>query len=478
MQPVNHVIRSEEDLMNHFGSSKQLEILDLQKIEDLLQMNVPPEVWEDVSNRKLLFFSQEFVQKTKEFTLNYGKIEHVYLISFLTNLTELDLSGNKISDISTISKLKNLKTLDLTRNCIEDIPALQSLPDLTHLYLSNNILTSYTLALPNLVELFLCYNKLQDKSGLQHSPKLQKLNLSGTETTDLRTIPPQLFGLKELDLFGNMITQISHLSNFVDLQILCLGNNEQLQNIGPLQFCPQLIDLRIYETNVTDIWPLQFMKNLKRLSIGYAKVIDLHPLQHLYKLESISAHSTCILDVSPLQKLTQLNSLNVSCNKITNTDTLQHHKNFSKYNFQNQEVPKTDELKFYSKILSVHSSHKQIVKLILAENRVSKFRKQLNMWTGFFNVRNKQGGELILKNINIDLQSIINFIFQQFLTLIYITSFVDYFLQFFQNSQFIVNFCLVLQRFQYIYQQLFYFHWQSRIIILYSVLNTCYKLNF
>ncbi|CAL6075439.1 leucine-rich_repeat domain-containing protein [Hexamita inflata] len=248
--------------------------------------------------------------------------------------------------------------------------------NLTHLYLYRNKLTSYTLALPNLVELILYGNPLQDISGLQHSPKLQKLNLSGTETTDLRTIPHQLFGLKGLYLQYNNVTEISYLSNFVDLQILELNNNEQLQNIGPLKFCTQLTELSISETSVADLWPLQFMKNLKELKMYITKVVDLHPLQHLYILESISAYDARIIDISPLSKLTLLFSLYFSDNKITNAQTLKHHNNFSQYSLSGQEVPKTDELSFYNQILSIHSSHKQIRK-IQAENKISKFRESM-----------------------------------------------------------------------------------------------------
>ncbi|CAL6035538.1 leucine-rich_repeat domain-containing protein [Hexamita inflata] len=373
----NHVIESTEDLLKHFGSSQKLEIVNSKQINDLLEMDVELEVWDNASNRNLLSFNQEFVQKTKEFKFNYGPIKNIYLISFLTNLTELVFSSNKISDISSISKLKNLKTLDLRSNRIEDISALYSLTDLTHLYLSNNKLTFYTVALPNLVGLSLSNNKLQDKSGLQHSPKLEILYLSLTETTDLRTIPPQLFGLKQLYLTDNNIMEISYLSNFVDLQILSLDHNKQLQNIGPLKFCTQLTELSIFETGVADIWPLQFMKNLKTLDIDNTKVVDLHLLQFLNKLQKINASYSCIIDVSPLSKLTLLKNLKFRNNKITNGETLKHRKNFSKYDLSNQQVPTADELKFYNKILSVHSSQKQITKLILAENRVSKFRESL-----------------------------------------------------------------------------------------------------
>ncbi|CAL6004946.1 leucine-rich_repeat domain-containing protein [Hexamita inflata] len=387
MKP-NQIIRSKKDLLKHFGASRKLEILDSEQMKDLLEMNISPEVWDDASNRNLLFISEEFVQETQEFVFNiYGGIKYIYLVSFLTNLTELNLQNNIISDISSISKLKNLKKINFGSNWIEDISALQSLPDLTHLDLQVNQLTSYTLALPNLVYLSLRANKLKDISGLQCSPKLESLDLPLTETTDICTIPPQLFGLKVLKLdicIGweyyrlqlNNITEISHISNFVDLQILSLHDNNQLQNIGPLKFCTLLTELNISQTSVSDIWPLQFMKNLKTLDMYVTKVVDLHPLQYLYKLEIISAYDACIMDVSPLSKLTQLKSVSFSGNKIANADTIQRYKKFSEYNLSDQKAPTADELKFYNKIIKVHSSHKQIRK-IYNENRTQKFKKQM-----------------------------------------------------------------------------------------------------
>ncbi|CAL6107102.1 leucine-rich_repeat-containing protein [Hexamita inflata] len=352
-------------------------------------MNVPSEVVEGALHRYLLSFSQEFIKQTKDVTFNYKNIQCFHLISFLTNLTELNLFANQISEISTISKLINLKKLNLRRNRVEDISALQYLPDLTHLDLQQNILTSYTFVLPNLVELSLRSNILKDKSGIEHSPKLQDLNLSETKIVDLRTIPHSLYNLKALELYRNNITEISYISNFVSLQSVNLRNNQQLQNIEPLKDCIQLIQLNITDSSVADIWSLQFMANLKSLDMCNTQVIDLHPLQHLYKLESIYAFRAQIIDVSPLSNLPKLKSLLFSGNKIINGETLKHHTNFIKFDLSDQKLPTPDELKFYNKILSVHSSHEQIRKIMIrkiqAVNRASKFRESLTHQKEYFN---------------------------------------------------------------------------------------------
>ncbi|CAL5970287.1 leucine-rich_repeat domain-containing protein [Hexamita inflata] len=406
MQP-RHALRNKEDLRNHFSSFRKLEIGDLQQMNRFSKMNVPQEVWEDASNRNLLSFNNEFVQQTKELTVNCRKIEHFYLVQFLTNLTELDLSNNKISDISSISKLTNLKKLYLNGNLIEDISAIQSLIELTHLNIQQNKLTSYTLAMPNLKVLSIYSNPLQDKSGLQHSPKLEDLYLSGTETTDLRTIPHQLFGLKVLYLSINNILDITYISNFIDLQNLNLGFNKQLYNIEPLKFCTQLTELRIYQTSVSDIWPLQFLKYLKTLIIDDTGVVDLHPLQYLYQLECISAFDACIIDVSPLSNLTKINNLILNDNKITNGETLKHHSNFSKYNLLNQQIPTTNELKFYNKILKVHSSHKQIRK-IMNEIKLVKFRTSLAQKQNYISTMLNNQIQTMNKQVNMLIQLVQN----------------------------------------------------------------------
>ncbi|CAL6035632.1 leucine-rich_repeat domain-containing protein [Hexamita inflata] len=145
------------------------------------------------------------------------------------------------------------------------------------------------------------------------------------------------------------------------------------------------------------------MKKLKKLDMHFSSVIDLHPLQHLYQLESISAQGTRIMDVSPLSNLTQLNDLMFENNRIVNIEPLMHHKNFSKFEFSDQRIQTSYELKFYTKILKVHSSHKQMRK-VLYQNE--KSRTQLIQKKEHYSViLNKQ-----IQNIHTQLELLAKFI--------------------------------------------------------------------
>ncbi|CAL6001515.1 leucine-rich_repeat domain-containing protein [Hexamita inflata] len=168
-------------------------------------------------------------------------------------------------------------------------------------------------------------------------------------------------------------------------------------------------NLFLNDTKVSDIWSLQFMKDLKDLELQNTQVIDLHPLQYLNKLERICISYANVIDVTPLSNLTLLDCLFLISNKIQSFDCLAHHKYYvkpksleelqneneeeenenddyeEKYSFDFQNDPTDEELKFYDKILSVHSSHKQIRK-IKNDNKQQKFRTSLALQKNYVSV--------------------------------------------------------------------------------------------
>ncbi|CAL6100842.1 Hypothetical_protein [Hexamita inflata] len=79
-------------------------------------------------------------------------------------------------------------------------------------------------------------------------------------------------------------------------------------------------------------------------------------------------HNVSFIDVN-LFKIVILETTKLQIEK-------QKKQNFSECNLSNQEVPTPDKLQFYNKILSVHSSHKQIKK-IMNDNKSTNFRTSL-----------------------------------------------------------------------------------------------------
>ncbi|CAL6001527.1 fibronectin_type III domain-containing protein [Hexamita inflata] len=128
------------------------------------------------------------------------------------------------------------------------------------------------------------------------------------------------------------------------------------------------------------------MKDLETLYAWQTEIVDLHPLQYLHSLVHINLNESKVIDVTPLKNL-NLDELFIGANRVQSFLPIQHHKNFycyepindefdPRYSLTGQEVPTVEELKFYNKILSVHSSYKQI-REIKNENKITKFRNSL-----------------------------------------------------------------------------------------------------
>ena len=95
----------------------------------------------------------------------------------------VDLSGSKIDDLNGIEMCKNISRLDLSDNNITDITALGHLILLEELYLSQNDIFSVDVlsALKNLRTIDISFSSVKDISPLFELPKLEYLNLIGTQ---------------------------------------------------------------------------------------------------------------------------------------------------------------------------------------------------------------------------------------------------------------------------------------------------------
>lgn len=214
------------------------------------------------------------------------------------NLTYLDLSYNSIGDISSLSSLAGLRTLYLTNNALTDLSALSSLGNLEllnvsynsltsvapicanlsleHLNVSHNLLTSLGAVdnLPNLTVLNAGYNKLTDVSVLGNCAALEELDISNNTITDISALAPLMnlvkfdfsynavtalpdwstaITLVTLDGSYNQITDLSPLARLSCLNILSMDYNPELSSVQELAYCPNLIEVNLFGTKVTDV---------------------------------------------------------------------------------------------------------------------------------------------------------------------------------------------------------------------------------
>lgn len=121
---------------------------------------------------------------------------------------------------------------------------------------------------------------------LQH---IKSLKLEQCTNHKVPTSIKYLKNLKELDLTGTEVEDISPLSKLTKIETLDLSLNYSLKDIRPLSELTSLKTLFLSFTSVSDISSLSRLKNLKYLDLSNTRYIkDIAPLSELKELEFLS----------------------------------------------------------------------------------------------------------------------------------------------------------------------------------------------
>ena len=106
----------------------------------------------------------------------------------------------------------------------------------------------------NLKELDLYGHQIRDLSPLARLTRLERLNLSLTGTSDLEPLAG-LINLQKLDLSSNRLSDLTVLAGLIQLKALNLRDN-QIRNIAPLANLIQIDKLYLDRNMVADLKPL------------------------------------------------------------------------------------------------------------------------------------------------------------------------------------------------------------------------------
>ncbi|KAJ8982863.1 hypothetical protein NQ317_006413 [Molorchus minor] len=233
----------------------------------------------------------------------------------LPSLTSLQMTNNKLTSLNTIPlcELKNLRELNLSNNSIYSLKNAQ-------FYcreLSNNV--GLNLNNENLV---LGLDSKEYFSISDKTFKLEKLDLSYNNISELSYALADLQNLKMLNLEGNKLESIlnKHLSSVKSLETVNLKNN-LLENIDERIFSNQtdLLYLDLSYNRITN-FSINNAPLLEYISLGHnmLNTFSLTYLNDLNKLKTLMLHNNKIQDVYPstFQGLIALEELDLSNNKI------------------------------------------------------------------------------------------------------------------------------------------------------------------
>ncbi|MFZ2956054.1 MAG: Ig-like domain-containing protein [Candidatus Ozemobacteraceae bacterium] len=230
------------------------------------------------STQELMYFPDAGLDEVVRSTIS--KPTGFIFRSDVDALLTLEAGSKGISDLSGLESCRNLKTLNLTNNQISSLTPLASLTALEDLRLESN--------------------HIADVSPLRN-----------------------LVNLTSLVIHDNQIVDNSSLGNLTKLKNFDIGSNMGLSNIAVVANFPDLEEINVEYTNVSDIQPFAGLTKLKKLNLVHTLTSNITVLSNLVNLESVDFRSIFVdLDLSSMRDLKKLSNINIDAVPITNITPL------------------------------------------------------------------------------------------------------------------------------------------------------------
>lgn len=312
-----------------------LSLTELDGIQNLSELEVL-----DISGNGLT--SLEYLTACKELNELYAADNRLDDCPTLPNLVHLDLAGNQLTDAEFVSSLPRLKTLYLDRNQLTDITPMCSLSSLSTLDLTNNAIKTLKglEVLPNLKLLYVEGNQLDNQAlndfhdGLPdcaldveikpvipptikigkktYATNLTKLSLPSSQLSD-EDIKELYYmqDLKELELSGNNISDLTPISQITGLTKLIISHNK-IEDISSLTALTQLTELYLSSNLISDLTPLASLPQLETLAIGNNPFKDLSPISGLTNMRTLVMCDCGWQDLTHLYNMQKLFEIRIS----------------------------------------------------------------------------------------------------------------------------------------------------------------------
>jgi len=261
------------------------------------------------------------------------------------NIKRLHLCENRIRDLLPLADCRELRGLGIARNPISDIAPLANFAQLEYLYLHDTEVRDLAplAGCSRLWKLLLDNNKsLKDLRALASLTALEYLDICGCELTDeacaplaslsalkgLRIANNHLLSgrflgekaiLRELDMSGNLIHDLSFVSSLRNLEHLGLVDN-RISDLASLAEVSSLRTLDLSGNPLRDIAPLAGLSNLENLSLERTEVTDLSPLANLQSLQRLCIEKTPVRDISVVQNMSALEILDLDYDHLQNEE--------------------------------------------------------------------------------------------------------------------------------------------------------------
>ena len=242
-------------------------------------------------------------------TLSNNAIVDLEPLEDLTSLTDLNLSRNQIVDVSPLEALTSLTFLNLQNNQIIDVAPLAELTNLTSLRLRGN---------DNIINLGALYHLADTHGGptdidvpVPGAVTIPDDALAAAVRAALRIapgdpiLPDAMARLTRLTASRKGITSLSGLDQAGLLEILDVGQNNEISDLTPLSGLTNLKVLDLADNNITAISALSGLTTLQTLDLRNNDVTNTARLSTMTHLKNLYVRGNANLEsLKQLVKLT------------------------------------------------------------------------------------------------------------------------------------------------------------------------------
>jgi len=197
------------------------------------------------------------LQKLQEINIAHNALNDLTALSTLPTVTALDVSYNNLTTLSPIGSFTGLKKLVAGNNSITDLTGFQKLTALTELDLSNNTIANISVlsVCVALEKLVISGNTLTDIAVLSELNKITDLNFSNNKVTNLPKWKTDC-ALVNIDGSYNQLSNLAPLQGLKNLNNVFMDYNKGISSVKALADCPNLIQVNVYGTKVTQVGDL------------------------------------------------------------------------------------------------------------------------------------------------------------------------------------------------------------------------------
>ena len=242
------------------------------------------------------------------------------------------VSLNKSSGTIYYRELENIKHLsNAKRGDIEITGEINTLEDL--------------LVMPNLTELVIQNEpEIKDLSPIFQLKQLTSLTVSGCELDDEDVKKfGTLIWLSELNLDGNLISDISFLKNMSILKTFSIANN-MVKDISILESLTNLRKLNLSNNLISDITSLASLTALRTLDLSYNLIESIAPLSVLTSVSELNLAGNTVKQLDSIARLSKLETLVLSDNPIQYLSVLSNFNVLTALNIDGTSVSSLAEI--------------------------------------------------------------------------------------------------------------------------------------